>query len=82
MAFLNKGIKIIFKDERDGQKRNETYHYEGGIKEFVRFINRSKDSIHNDVIYFEIVKENCEVEVAMQYTEAATASSYLVMQTI
>lgn len=70
MAFLNKGIKIIFKDERDGQKRNETYHYEGGIKEFVRFINRSKDSIHNDVIYFEIVKENCEVEVAMQYTDS------------
>ncbi len=70
MAFLNKGIKIIFKDEREGKKKNETYHYEGGIKEFVKFQNQNKDSIHPDIIYFEVVKENCEVEVAMQYTES------------
>ena len=69
MAFLNKGIKIIFNDEREGKKRNETFHYEGGIKEFVKFQNQNKDAIHPDVIYFEMVKENCEVEVAMQYTE-------------
>ncbi len=69
MAFLNKGIKIIFKDERDGKKKNETFHYEGGIKEFVKFQNQNKDAIHPDVIYFEMVKENCEVEVAMQYTQ-------------
>ena len=70
MAFLNKGIKIVFKDEREGQKKNETFHYEGGIKEFVKYINKNKDAIHNDVIYFEIVKETCEVEVAMQYTDS------------
>ena len=70
MAFLNKGIKIIFKDERDGKKRNETYHYEGGIKEFVKFQNQNKDAIHQDIIYFEVVKDTCEVEVAMQYTES------------
>lgn len=70
MAFLNKGIKIIFKDEREGQKKNETYHYEGGIKEFVQFINESKDPIHTDIIYFEVIKENCELEVAMQYTQS------------
>lgn len=70
MAFLNKGVKIVFKDEREGQKKNETFHYEGGIKEFVKFINKNKDAIHNDVIYFEIVKETCEVEVAMQYTDS------------
>ena len=70
MAFLNKGIKIIFKDEREGQKKNETYHYEGGIKEFVQFINESKDPIHPDIIYFEVIKENCELEVAMQYTQS------------
>ena len=69
MAFLNKGIKIVFKDEREGKKKSETYHYEGGIKEFVKFINKNKDAIHNDVIYFEIIKETCEVEVAMQYTD-------------
>lgn len=70
MAFLNKGIKIIFKDEREGKKKNETYHYEGGIKEFVKFQNQNKDAIHPDVIYFEVKKETCEVEIAMQYTES------------
>lgn len=70
MAFLNKGIKIIFKDEREGKKKSETYYYEGGIKEFVKFQNQNKDAIHPDIIYFEVVKDNCEVEVAMQYTES------------
>ena len=70
MAFLNKGIKIVFKDEREGKKKNETFHYEGGIKEFVKFINKNKDAIHNEVIYFEIINETCEVEVAMQYTDS------------
>lgn len=69
MAFLNKGIKIIFKDEREGQKKSETFHYEGGIKEFVKFQNENKDPIHPDIIYFEVSKEDCEVEVAMQYTD-------------
>ncbi|MGN0269580.1 MAG: DNA topoisomerase (ATP-hydrolyzing) subunit B [Candidatus Weimeria sp.] len=69
MAFLNKGIKIVFKDEREGKKKSETYHYEGGIKEFVKFLNKNKDAIHEEVIYFEIIKETCEVEVAMQYTD-------------
>ena len=70
MAFLNKGIKIVFKDEREGKKKSETYHYEGGIKEFVSFINKNKDPLHPEVIYFEIIKENCEVEIAMQYTDS------------
>ena len=69
MAFLNKGIKIIFKDEREGQKRSETFHYEGGIKEFVKFQNQNKTPLHPDLIYFEISKETCEVEIAMQYTD-------------
>ena len=57
-------------DEREGKKRSETYHYEGGIKEFVKFLNKNKDPLHQDVIYFEIAKETCEVEVAMQYTNS------------
>ncbi len=68
MAFLNKGIKINFKDEREGHKRSETYHYEGGIKEMVKYQNQNKDSLHDDVIYFEVIRDNYEVEVAMQYT--------------
>ena len=70
MAFLNKGIKIIFSDEREGKKKKETYFYEGGIKEFVAFQNQNKDAIHKDIIYFEVSKDNCEVEVAMQYTDS------------
>ena len=69
MAFLNKGIKIVFKDEREGHKKSETFHYEGGIKEYVQHNNKGKDPIHNDVIYFEIIKDTCEIEVAMQYTD-------------
>ncbi|MGN0712921.1 MAG: DNA topoisomerase (ATP-hydrolyzing) subunit B [Anaerovoracaceae bacterium] len=70
MAFLNKGIKITFKDEREGQKKNETYHYEGGLKEYAEFLNRNKDAIHKEVIYFEVAKDTYEVEVAMQYTDS------------
>ncbi len=69
MAFLNKGIKITLKDEREKKKKNETFHYEGGIKEFVKFLNRNKESIHQDIVYFEVIKKNLEVEVAFQYTD-------------
>ncbi|MBQ7703733.1 MAG: DNA topoisomerase (ATP-hydrolyzing) subunit B [Firmicutes bacterium] len=69
MAFLNKGIKISLKDDRVGRKKSEVFHYEGGIKEMVAFQNSNKDPIHQDVIYFEVVRDTQEVEVAMQYTD-------------
>ena len=69
MAFLNKGIKISLADERDGKKKKEVFHYEGGLKEFVTHLNSNKDVLHKDVIYFEVSRENMEVEVAMQYTD-------------
>ena len=69
MAFLNKGIKITLKDDRVGRKRSDVFHYEGGIKEMVAFQNSNKDPIHQDVIYFEVVRDTQEVEVAMQYTD-------------
>ncbi len=69
MAFLNKGIKITIRDEREGQKKQEVFHYEGGIKEFVKHQNRNKEVIHPEIIYFEIIKNNLEVEIAMQYTD-------------
>ena len=68
MAFLNKNVKIIFTDER--VDRQEIFHYEGGIKSFVEYINRKKTKIHKDVIYFEEVSENTQVEVAIQYTDS------------
>ncbi|MDD2217230.1 MAG: DNA topoisomerase (ATP-hydrolyzing) subunit B [Eubacteriales bacterium] len=69
MAFLSKGISITLKDERQGQKRKEVFHYEGGIKEFIKYLNENKEPIHPDIIYFEGIKKNLEVEIAMQYTD-------------
>ncbi len=69
MAFLNRGIKITLSDEREGQKKKETFHYEGGIKEFVKHQNKNKEVIHPDIIYFEYQKDDHEVEIAMQYTD-------------
>ena len=67
-AFLNKGVKIIFTDKRDEEKGSVTLHAEGGIKEFVKYLNRNKDEIHDDIVYFEGTKNDMMVEVAMQYT--------------
>ena len=69
MAFLNKGIKITLKDERAGKERNEEFHYEGGLREFVKHLNMNKEPLHPDVIYFEVADKEREVEVAMQYTD-------------
>lgn len=70
MAFLNKGIKITLKDEREGKKKEDTFHYEGGIREFVAHQNKNKEAIHPDIIYFEVKKKNMEAEVALQYTDS------------
>jgi DNA gyrase subunit B len=74
MAFLNKGVKIILEDQREGKKRKDVFCFEGGIREFVKYQNEHKDiaPIHKDIIYFEAEREagGAEVEVAMQYTKA------------
>ena len=69
MAFLNKGIRITLKDERAGREKNEEFHYEGGLREFVKHLNTNKESLHTDIIYFEVADKEREVEVAMQYTD-------------
>ncbi len=75
MAFLNKGIKITLSDLREEKPKKEEFHYEGGIKEFVQFMNKNKESIHPDIVYFEAQgkdktgKGDMEVEVAFQYTD-------------
>lgn len=69
MAFLNRGVKITLQDQREDQKKKEIFHYEGGIKEFVKHQNRNKEAIHPDIIYFDLIKNEFEVEVAMQYTD-------------
>ena len=69
-AFLNKGVKIIFVDKRSDEHEPAVLHAEGGIKEFVKYLNRSKDPIHDEVVYFEAEREGMMVEIAMQYTTA------------
>ena len=76
MAFLNKGIKITLSDERGPKKKKEVYHYEGGIKEFVAFQNKNKQPIHDSIIYYESVRKDKEVEVAMQWTDSYTENIY------
>ena len=71
-AFLNKGVKIIFTDKREEHPEPKVLHAEGGIKEFVKYINRNKDPLHDEIIYFEAEREDMMVEIAMQYTDAYT----------
>ncbi len=68
-AFLNGGINIEFRDLRGEEEIYNKMHYEGGIKEFVKHINRKKVSIHDDIIYFDGQKGDSYVEIAMQYTD-------------
>lgn len=76
MAFLNKGLKITIQDERT--EKGETFHYEGGLGEFVSYLNRAKTPIHKEPIYFFQSRDNYEVEVAMQWTDgySETLTSY------
>lgn len=76
MAFLNKGLKISLYDERT--EKSETFHYEGGLAEFVVYLNRAKTAIHKEPIYFFQSRDNYEVEVAMQWTDgySETLTSY------
>ena len=69
-AFLNKGIKITFDDDRGEEKVSNVLHYEGGIKSFVEYINQGKTPIHPDVIYMISEKEHMMIEVALQYTDS------------
>lgn len=68
-AFLNKGVRIIFTDNRGEEPRVEDLYAEGGIKEFITYLNTNKDPIHDDIVYFEAKRgDDMEVEVALQYT--------------
>ncbi len=72
MAFLNKGLNISIKDERT--EKTENFHYEGGISEFVTYLNRAKTPIHKNPVYFIDTREDYEVEVAMQWTDSYSES--------
>jgi DNA gyrase subunit B len=69
LAFLNKGISISLSDERAGREKNLQFNYEGGIKEFVSYLNKNRTAIHDKEIYSEKVMEKSVVEISMQYTD-------------
>ena len=77
MAFLTRGLKIVIRDDRPEDKPIEkTFHYEGGIKEFVQYLNRSKTALYGDVIYCEGIVNNVSVEVAMQHNDSYSDNTY------
>ena len=82
MAFLTKGLKITLTDLREeekqenGEPRKDVFHYEGGIREYVAYLNRSKTPLYQDVLYFDGTKNNVYVEVSMQHNDAYNVSEY------
>ncbi len=76
MAFLTKNIKIVLRDDRNEEPVEKTFHYEGGIKEFVTYLNKGKTPIYPDVVYAEGMKDNVYVEVAMQHNDGYNEGCY------
>ena len=77
MAFLTRGLKIVLRDERPEEGPVEkSFHYEGGIKEFVKYLNRSKTALYEDIIYCEGIVNNVAVEVAMQHNDSYSDNTY------
>ena len=82
MAFLTKGLKITLTDKRKGKEQEKIFHYEGGIKEFVTYINRSANPLYSDILYFEGEKNEVQVEVAMQHNDGYNESVYTFVNNI
>ena len=76
MAFLTKGLKIVLKDDREEEPKEKTFHYEGGIKEFVTYLNRSATPLYEQIIYCEGMVNNVSVEVAMQHNDSYSDNTY------
>ena len=76
LAFLNKGIKIVFEDKRKDSERKKEFHYDGGLVEFVKYLNKTKTPIHDDVVYIDKKVGDSIVEIAMQYTDGYTENIY------
>ena len=82
MAFLTKGLKIILSDKRAGKEKEREFHYEGGINEFVAYINRHKDALYDKIIYCEGEKDGVLVEVALQHNSSYSESVYTFVNNI
>lgn len=76
LSFLNKGIKIVFEDKREGQQKRKEFHYTGGLVEYIKYLNKSRTGIHDDIVYIDKKVDDCFVELAMQYTDGYTENIY------
>jgi DNA gyrase subunit B len=76
LAFLNKGIKITLSDKREGEEKEELYHFEGGIREFVSYLNKNKEVLHEEPIYVEAMRDEVLVEVSLQYNNSYNENIY------
>lgn len=76
LAFLNRDIKLVFRDERGEEVREVVYKYEGGIKEYVEYLNKNKDVLHEDVVYVEGIEDGILTEIALQYNDGYIPNIY------
>ena len=76
LAFLNKGIKIVFEDKRHENPKKKEFHYTGGLVEYVKYLNKNRTGIHEDIVYIDKKVKDCVVELAMQYTDGYTENIY------
>lgn len=81
-AFLTKNLKIVLRDDREGQETENTFHYEGGVKEFVQYLNKHKDPLYQDIIYCEGQKDDVYVEVALQHNDSYVENTYTFVNNI
>ena len=81
-AFLTKNLKIVLRDKREGQETEDTFHYEGGVKEFVQYLNKHKDALYPEVIYCEGQKDDVYVEVALQHNDSYVENTYTFVNNI
>ncbi len=82
LAFLNRGVKISLNDERSGQERKSKYQYDGGIKEFVKYLRGNRKALHNEVVYMEAKRPECEVELALQYNDSYKEDTFTFVNNI
>lgn len=75
-AFLTRGLKITLRDIREGKEKEKVFHYEGGIREFVQYLNRSNEALYPDIMYFEGIQNGVMVEVAMQHNDSYNETVY------
>ena len=82
LAFLNRGVRVTLKDERPDQEKESKYQYEGGIKEFVKYLRGNKKALHSEIVYLESKRSECEVELALQYNDGYKEDTFTFVNNI